>query len=1245
MNRRVFTVISAIALALMVGAPASGSSGLEWRAELGIDQTQFGENVSEEIVGRSAWPGPDGALYAGSLCTYQWIDITGTGTPTDPLGDDTVEGPYPIGFDFEFYGAIYTDFYVSSNGYLEFGDNYSSLSNQCPLPNSSLPNNIIAIMWDDLDPGDTGDQVFYQTFGPGACPWGGYPGACLVVLYDDFCHYPGGGTCTPAGTWQAIIFDDASIVMQYLDPGTEFGLSATSGIEGADAALDYGLYYNCNAVDPTLLNACHRYAQLVAPVLSNSTKSVSPGAVVAGGVATYTIDIVNNGNADATATTFVDPIPMGTVFAGGLFCSSGTCSYNSGTDEITWSGSLAPGTSALVNFDVSPVPGAAPCGGSVLNTGVIDDPDIPDPVIVEAAFDVWDDVPLFTDLEADDGGFVPGQGEWEWGIPTYPPDLVAQGAHSGVNVWGVNLDDDADDTIGQHILSIELDVPFTLPGYPVTLQWWDWYGDEAADYRQIWINGSLEFEFPTGQQRFWAFQQWDLTPYAGQTITLEFILEVCCADPGPDGWYIDDIGVAVCLPPEGLYLDPDLIPAIGCNGQPQLHSFMLANATGAAGTFTMTYDPITMNAVVVGPPDVTLENLESAMIDVELTPDACLGTGESVVVEVTADGNGYSDTSIIDKTIGAAGGWTPIAIEPNNGRMDNVVGEYNGLIWSITGYGDNTDVRTYDVASDSWTIVGTQPPFGVNYARSGCFAGNMVYMYADSTTTGFDFNGLWSYNMDTGVWTNEAPGGTPPAEPGIWAPSWVYNPTDGYCYMTGGSTLPGGGNLTTVYVYDPVSNSWMAPLPNFAGPRDFHSAWVFNRPSDGHDLLCVAGGVDAASVAYSDTECYDFTLAAWNPPNADLGPLPGGLDWWGMGYANLNGDQLWMISGIIAGGAVSDQAWYYDTNVGGWIDGGPIATGGYYRTAATTLLGEVYKIGGSTGGFAYSGLADRNQLGVCPLCADVAITKDNGVDSVVPGTAVTYTITAANIGPEDAPGTSVIDIFPAALLNVNWTCVATGGATCTPAGSGDLMDVADIPIGDTVTYTVVGDVDPAAAGTLDNMAEVVLGPGLVDLDPGNNVAMDSDTLAPTVDLAVTKDDGVTYVLPGDPNTYMITVTNPGPSSAVAAVVEDIFPADFTGVTWTCVGSGGGICTPNGAGDIMDTVTVPPGGMLEYMATGTVDPGAMGPLVNTATVAPASGVTDTDPGNNSATDSNAVGLDIFADGFESGDTSAWSVTVP
>lgn len=70
-----------------------------------------------------------------------------------------------------------------------------------------------------------------------------------------------------------------------------------------------------------------------------------------------------------------------------------------------------------------------------------------------------------------------------------------------------------------------------------------------------------------------------------------------------------------------------------------------------------------------------------------------------------------------------------------------------------------------------------------------------------------------------------------------------------------------------------------------------------------------------------------------------------------------------------------------------------------------------------------------------------------------------------------------------------------------------------------------------------------------------------------------------------------------------------------------------------------------GSSATYTATCTVDPAAsFVVLSNTATITEPGGVTDPDPSNNTATDQDSGVEAIFVDGFESGDTSAWSSTV-
>jgi uncharacterized repeat protein (TIGR01451 family) len=254
--------------------------------------------------------------------------------------------------------------------------------------------------------------------------------------------------------------------------------------------------------------------------------------------------------------------------------------------------------------------------------------------------------------------------------------------------------------------------------------------------------------------------------------------------------------------------------------------------------------------------------------------------------------------------------------------------------------------------------------------------------------------------------------------------------------------------------------------------------------------------------------------------------------------------------------------------------------------------------------------------------ANLGITKTDGVTTATPGGSVTYTITASNAGPSNATGATAADIFPASLT-CTWTCVGAGGGTCTASGSGNINGTVNLPSGGSVTYTASCTISAAATGTLSNTATVTAPAGVTDPTPGNNSATDSDTLAASADLSITKTDGVTSATPGGSVTYTIVASNAGPSSATGATVADTFPASLT-CTWTCVGAGGGTCTASGSGNINNTVNLPNGGSVTYTASCAISGAASGSLTNTATVTAPAGVTDPTPGNNSATDTDGLG---------------------
>jgi uncharacterized repeat protein (TIGR01451 family) len=136
--------------------------------------------------------------------------------------------------------------------------------------------------------------------------------------------------------------------------------------------------------------------------------------------------------------------------------------------------------------------------------------------------------------------------------------------------------------------------------------------------------------------------------------------------------------------------------------------------------------------------------------------------------------------------------------------------------------------------------------------------------------------------------------------------------------------------------------------------------------------------------------------------------------------------------------------------------------------------------------------------GLTPV-ADVSILKTDGVPSEVPGTPVTYTITATNAGPSDAPTVTITDTFPAFLQNCSTTCVPTGGATCDAGPSlGLLNDVISLPAGGTATYTATCDIPADVTGGITNTAFAVVGGGVTDPNPLNNDSTDVDFFAAAI---------------------------------------------------------------------------------------------------------------------------------------------------
>lgn len=125
--------------------------------------------------------------------------------------------------------------------------------------------------------------------------------------------------------------------------------------------------------------------------------------------------------------------------------------------------------------------------------------------------------------------------------------------------------------------------------------------------------------------------------------------------------------------------------------------------------------------------------------------------------------------------------------------------------------------------------------------------------------------------------------------------------------------------------------------------------------------------------------------------------------------------------------------------------------------------------------------------------ADLGVTVTDGVTTLAPNDETTYTIVVTNNGPTDVTGASLTQVSSGVNLG-DWTCVATGGASCSAAsGTGPLSGVTvDIPSGGSVTFTQKG--IAGAAGTTDTRVTVTAPTGVSDPNPNNNSAQDVNTI-------------------------------------------------------------------------------------------------------------------------------------------------------
>jgi len=217
----------------------AGSYLISVYVDVAGDTVAFNDSAVESVTvwGHISRGGPDddGYMWYDSYDpegpSYVAPPVDSADVVSDIVGDDDA-GLIELPFTFPFYGEDFDKIVVSTNGWISFDSTLTSsyLSNY-EIPNSSVPNALLATYWDDTDvdiysESDAAIMEYYDV--SSASFW--------IIFNKLMCPYS--ASSNPI-TYGVRLYMDGTIEFHYMDaasddPTHSYGASATVGIENLD---------------------------------------------------------------------------------------------------------------------------------------------------------------------------------------------------------------------------------------------------------------------------------------------------------------------------------------------------------------------------------------------------------------------------------------------------------------------------------------------------------------------------------------------------------------------------------------------------------------------------------------------------------------------------------------------------------------------------------------------------------------------------------------------------------------------------------------------------------------------------------------------------------------------------------------------------------------------------------------------------------------------------------------------------
>jgi uncharacterized repeat protein (TIGR01451 family) len=641
-------------------------------------------------------------------------------------------------------------------------------------------------------------------------------------------------------------------------------------------------------------------------------------------------------------------VPAGTTFVpGSLTCDGGLCTYDAGTNTVTWTGEIPPaGPLARNGGQIDSLTGSFDVFDTSVGGDVCYTPGEAQTFCFRAetfspdyayAYNNWLKFPVGWDV---DNAYVVGtpwcdNGSWgsfSWTAPfnvneiniSHARYMGSGGAHciayycvdvttasaggNALESWYWAGDDyggppkhpcssDGYTPAGQDACDEAINPPAAIPSCepinPVTIQF-----DVTAEVCGP-VNNLAVIDDPTlpahkevtastqVQCALMTVEPPELVQYLQPEQSNTQTVEVCNVGDLAMNWTVSETGAGLASTGRtDVTLPVDALTIPPASNDPAIADTGVSNGTPAIGT------PATDNL----PNDIGAAWEVMAPLPSARVFNAVIAEGQYVyVIGGTSDAGGATPTNTNFRYDTLNNTWSTMAVMP--AALDSIDGIAIGGMIYIPGSDPDSNTYVYDIATDTWSGIPANGGYAAPVQYQVVAIGTDLYVLGGIVGGATSTPNVWILDTTTGTWS----AGVPMQKTRT---SFSAAAIGNNIYVAGGVAFPGFAPDMTAEMFDGVAWSYIAAVPNGGGA---YTRWSYNADGMAPGALWLAAGRrDAGWAVLNHAGYYDVASDTWT----DSPTIP----MLNQGRVYMEGDVAADGYFYVIGGRDSAGAITYDTN-------------------------------------------------------------------------------------------------------------------------------------------------------------------------------------------------------------------------------------------------------------------------------------------------------------------------------------------